>query len=102
MPTVVSLVLVDPPAVLKWRRSGKHRLATLRELLSGNKPVVAHPDEYLDGVIERMSLAKVVHIPVISREDRRLVGYIGWKDLMNVRIQQRAKDKDRVVFYRVR
>ena len=96
------LGIVDPPAVLKWRRGGRHRLTTLGELLSGGRPVVAHPDEYLDGVIERMSLANVAHIPIIAREDGRLVGYIGWKDLMNVRARQRAQDRERIVFYRVR
>jgi CBS domain-containing protein len=96
------LGLVDPPAVLRWRRSGKHRRTTLRELLAGGRPTVAHPDEYLDTMIERMNRANVAHIPIVSRDDERLVGYIGWKDLMNVRSRLRAEERDRVVLYRVR
>ena len=96
------LGLVDPPAVLRWRRSGKHRRSTLRELLGGSRPIVVHPDEYLDSMIERMNRANVAHIPVVSREDGRLMGYIGWKDLMNVRGRLQAEERDRVGSYRVR
>jgi chloride channel protein, CIC family len=94
--------IVDPPAVMRWRRAGKHRRTTLGELLSGTRPIVAYPDDYLEGVIEHMSLANVAHIPVVAREDGRLVGYIGWKDLMNARKRLQAEERERVVFYRVR
>jgi H+/Cl- antiporter ClcA/CBS domain-containing protein len=94
--------IVDPPAVLRWRRAGNHRSATLRELLTGSRPMVAYPDEYLDSVIERMNRANVAHIPIVSRDDERLEGYIGWRDLMNVRGRLQAEERERVVFYRVR
>jgi CIC family chloride channel protein len=96
------LGIVDPPAVLRWRRAGKHRRTTLRELLSDNRPVTAYPDDYLDGIIEHMSRANVAHVPVIAREDGRLVGYIGWQDLMKVRRRLEVEERERVVFYRVR
>ena len=60
---------VDPPAVLRWRRAGQHRSRTLADLFAGIRAIVAYPDEYLDGFVERMSEANVAHIPVISRED---------------------------------
>jgi hypothetical protein len=60
------------------------------------------PDEYLDGIIEPMSLANVAHIPVVAHEDERLVGYIGLKDLINDRRRLQAEERERVVFYRVR
>jgi len=96
------LGIVDPPAVLQWRRAGKHRRTALRDLLMGSRPVIGHPDEYLDAIIERMSLANVAHIPIVTREDARLVGYIGWRDLMQTRARLRAEERERVVFYRVR
>jgi CBS domain-containing protein len=71
-------------------------------LLAGTLPVVAYPDEYLDEVVARMTQANVAHIPVIVRGDGRLVGYIGWKDLMNVRARSQAEERERVVLYRVR
>jgi chloride channel protein, CIC family len=94
--------VVDPPAVLRWRRAGKSRNATLGTLLPGGNIVVAYPDEYLDEVIERMSRANVAHVPVVSREDRKLAGYLAWKDLLRVRTRLQAEERERVVLYRVR
>ena len=96
------LGIVDPPAVLRWRRAGKHRRTTLSELLAGNRQLIGYPDEYLDAIIERMSLANVAHIPIIAREDARLAGYIGWRDLIQARARLQAEERERVVFYRVR
>jgi chloride channel protein, CIC family len=96
------LGIVDPPTVLRWRRAGRHRLSTARELLANAQVTVAFPDEYLDGLVDRMMSANVAHLPVISREDARLVGYISWKDLLRVRTRLQAEERQRVVFYRVR
>jgi H+/Cl- antiporter ClcA len=96
------LGIVDPPAVLRWRRAGKHRETPLHDLLAGTKPVVAYPDDYIDGLINLMTRANVAHIPIVSREDGRLLGYLGWKDLINVRARLQAEERERVVFYRVR
>ena len=96
------LGIVDPPTVLRWRRAGKHRHATLRELLVGNRSIIAHPDDYLDGIIERMTRENVAHIAIVTPEDARLAGYIAWRDLMNVRGRLQTEERDRVVFYRVR
>jgi chloride channel protein, CIC family len=96
------LGIVDPPAVLAWRRAGRNRRTPLKELLERSTRSVAYPDEYLEEVIERMSRANVAHLPVISREDETLVGYLGWKDLMQVRTRLQAEERERVVLYRVR
>ena len=96
------LGIVDPPTVLRWRRAGKHRHATLRELLAGNRPVVAYPDDYLDGIVARMTRENVAHIAIVAPEDARLAGYIAWRDLMNVRTRLQTEESDRVAFYRVR
>ena len=94
------LGVIDPPAILRWRRAGKHRSATLRELLSGAKISLAYPDEYLAALADRLSTVNVAHLPVVSREDARLVGYIGWKDLMRVRSKGQAEDAQRTTFFR--
>ncbi|MCC8984663.1 hypothetical protein [Bradyrhizobium acaciae] len=57
-----------PPSVLRWRRAGKHRTATLKQLLAGSKITVAYPDEYLDRLADRLMQVNVSHLPVISRE----------------------------------
>jgi chloride channel protein, CIC family len=96
------LGIVDPPKVLAWRRSGKHRQSTLGVLLAEHKPEVAYPDEYLEGLIDRMMEANVAHLPVIDRTDGRLVGYVSWRDLLTARTRLRQEETQRVVFYRVR
>jgi len=77
--------------VLRWRRMGTHRKTTLGALLAGGKIVLAYPDEYLDSLADRLSTVNIAHLPVVSREDARLVGYIGWKDLMRVRAKRQAE-----------
>ncbi|MFL5279736.1 MAG: chloride channel protein [Rhodopila sp.] len=95
------LGIVNPPAVLSWRRAGKQRQTILRDLLTDRKVVTAYPDEYLETIVDRMMAMNVAQIPVISRTDARLEGYIGWKDLLRVRSKQQTEEKQRVVFYRV-
>ena len=96
------LGVIDPPAVLRWRRAGMHRTSTLGELLAGAKVAVAYPDEYLESLADRLTAANVAHLPVVSREDGRLVGYIGWKDLMRVRAKLQAEERQRTSFFRIR
>jgi CBS domain-containing protein len=94
------LGLVDPPAVVRWRRAGKHRKTTLGELLAGSPVTLAYPDEYLESLAEKLQTANVSHLPVVSRQDGSLVGYIGWKDMMRARTQQHAAEHIRSAFFR--
>ena len=49
-----------------------------------------------------MMVTNVARIPVVSRADGRLVGYMGWRDVLRVRSRQQEEESQRVVFYRVR
>jgi len=89
------LGLIDPPAILRWRRAGKHRTTTLGDLLAGSKVTLAYPDEYLEGLSDKLLVANVSHLPVVTRENQQLVGYVGWKDLMRVRSRKQAEERDR-------
>ena len=62
------------------------------------KITLAHPDEYLESLAEKLQTANVSHLPVVSRDDNVLVGYIGWKDLMRVRTKARAEERERARF----
>jgi H+/Cl- antiporter ClcA/CBS domain-containing protein len=93
------LGIVDPPSVLRWRRAGKHRTATLGQLLTGSKITLAYPDEYLAELADRLSQINVAHLPVVSRDDASLVGYIGWKDLMRVRAKLQAEEQQKASFF---
>ncbi len=63
--------VVDPPAVIGWRRAGKHRKTPLGELLVGARFASAYSDEYLDVVADRMSAVNTAHLPVVGRDDGR-------------------------------
>jgi CBS domain-containing protein len=97
------LGILNPPTVLAWRRAGRHRTATLAELLAEQRmPPVAYPDWYLENLVEQMTKANIAHMPVVSREDQRLVGYIAWKDILSVRSKKSESESVRVAFYGVR
>ncbi len=96
------LGIVNPPSVLRWRRTGQHRRAVLSDLLAGQRVVTAFPDEYLDTVVDRMMVTNVAQIPVVAREDARLVGYLGWRDILRIRSRAQDEERQRVMFYRVR
>ena len=64
--------------------------------------MTAFPDEYLDGIVDRMMVTNVSQIPVVSREDARLVGYLGWRDILRMRSRAQEEERQRVAFYRVR
>jgi H+/Cl- antiporter ClcA/CBS domain-containing protein len=95
------LGIVDPPTVLAWRRAGQRRDVVLGELLAGLHAPIAHPDEYLDALIERMMTANVAHLAVVERGSGVLAGYISWRDLLTARTRLREEEQQRVVFYRV-
>jgi CIC family chloride channel protein len=96
------LGIVNPPMVLRWRHAGKQRQTTLGALLEGQNLVTAYPDEYLEGIVDRMMVSNVAQMAVVSRGDLRLVGYVGWKDLLRIRTKLQAEESKRVVFFRVR
>ncbi|HTZ72149.1 MAG TPA: CBS domain-containing protein [Acetobacteraceae bacterium] len=68
-----------------------------RPTSGASRAIVAYPDEFLDAVIERMTRANVAHLPIVAREDRKLNGYIGWKDLLSVRTRAHAEEHERAI-----
>ncbi len=93
------LGIVDPPTVLAWRRAGRHRRTTLHDLLERSNAPTAYPDEYVEEIIERMTRANVAHLPVVSRAESTLVGYLSWRDLLRVRMRLQEEEQNRSSFY---
>ena len=60
--------------------------------------LVAYPDEYLEIVADRLLQSSQAHLPVISRSDSSLVGYLGWKDLMRAKTKLREEETSRKAF----
>jgi predicted transcriptional regulator len=87
--------------VLQWRRHGEHRRTTLDKLVAGTKVVVAYPDEFLEQLAEKLNSVNVSHLPVVTRDSGQLVGYIGWKDVMRVRLKLRSEEQSRKAFFRI-
>jgi CBS domain-containing protein len=94
------LGVIDPPAVLRWRQRGEHRHAQLTQLLSGKNVILAYEDEFIEALAEKLNSANVSHLPVVARDDNRLVGYVGWKDLMRVRMKLQREEQSRTAFFR--
>jgi CBS domain-containing protein len=84
--------VIDPPSLIRWRRSGRHRNMPLASLLLPERLRVAHADEHLDRVADRLSEFNIAHLPVVTRGDQKLVGYVGWKDLMRAKIKSDNDD----------
>jgi CIC family chloride channel protein len=93
------LGIVDPPSVLRWRREGWHRKTILQDLLTRAGMPLAYPDEYVERAAERLTDTGLSHLAVVSREDRALVGYIGWKDITQMRAKHRAVEARRMAFF---
>jgi hypothetical protein len=85
--------------LIRWRRSGKHRNTPLAELLTPDRLHVAYPDEYLQSVGHRLSEVNLAHLPVVSRSDGTLVGYLGWKDFLRVQTRLPEEERNRTTFF---
>ncbi|MEJ0050071.1 MAG: chloride channel protein [Methylovirgula sp.] len=93
------LGIVDPPSVLRWRRGGRHRKTMLQDLLAGADLPLVYPDEYVEHAAERLSDSGLSHLAVVSREDQTLVGYIGWKDITQMRAKHRTAEAQKTTFF---
>jgi len=93
------LGVVDPPLVRSWLQAGKPPEAVLGALLVGTSVPLASPDEYLDGIITRMVKTNAAHVPVVSRDEARLVGYLSWRDLLRAWEQAQQQEVQRTLFY---
>lgn len=92
------LGIIDPPKVLAWRRSGLPRTARIGDMLSGASLLPAYPDEYLEAVTERLLKSEVAHLPVVSVDDGRLMGYLGWRDVMRAKSRAVEEETNRAAF----
>jgi chloride channel protein, CIC family len=94
------LGVIDPPSVIRWRRAGRHRSATLAELLAQSSVAIVYPDEYLEAAALRLSEANVAHLPVVARGEGTLVGYLGWRDMMKAKTRLAEDENSRTSFLR--
>jgi CBS domain-containing protein len=62
------------------------------ETLMGAPPAICHPADTVDGVMARMTMAKIRHLPVIDQG--KLVGIVSIGDLVKHRLDEKALEAD--------
>ncbi|OJY67345.1 MAG: chloride channel protein [Rhodospirillales bacterium 70-18] len=85
--------MVSRSDVLGWMRHPP--AGTLGTLTAGFGMVIAHPDEPVGDVADRMVAEEVGRVPVVARDSGRLVGLIARKDLLLVRRRVAAEEEER-------
>jgi H+/Cl- antiporter ClcA len=93
------LGLLDPYAVLGWKRTGHDPETQLKDILPSNTAVLAYPDEFLEDLMEKLKSSDRSYLPVVSRNGEQLIGYAGWRNLMAVRLKRQAEEHDRRTFF---
>jgi len=85
--------MVSRADALEWLRQPPE--GTLGEVVSDPDLVVAHPDEPVGEVADRMVAGETGRVPVVSSDDGRLVGLLTRKDLLRVRQRVIAEERQR-------
>jgi len=75
------LGIVDRARLREWLERDGSGAAHLSELMSGD-PVVAFPEESCQSIAIRMAVEKRDRIPVVSRDNHRLLGIVTRYDLL--------------------
>jgi CBS domain-containing protein len=75
--------LISRGDVLRWMRDGATGEELLRDVAL--EVAIAYPDETAGQVADRMAQGRFSRVPVIGREDRKLVGIVTRHELLRVR-----------------
>lgn len=87
---------------LAWTVDGVDGNLTLADVLAGRELFTGHPDELASQLADRMALSGVGRVPIVAREDGRLLGLVGRKDLLRLRALRLADEHERVACLRWR
>jgi CBS domain-containing protein len=81
--------------VLRWRAQGPHGAATLYDMASDEETVAAHPNDTLARVVDIMVMRELGRVPIVEGDDRRLVGLIARKDLLQLQRMRMHQETQR-------
>jgi chloride channel protein, CIC family len=90
--------LVSRSDVLRWRVADLVEDVAIGELLSDRSLAVAYADMPCVIVADLMVAEDIGRIPVIDRQDGRVVGIVARRDLLQVRASQRSDEHNRERF----
>jgi len=85
--------LISRGDVLRWMRDGATGDELLRDVAQDVS--TAYPDETAGQVADRMAQGRFSRVPVIGREDRKLVGIVTRRELLRVRSLARHAESER-------
>jgi CIC family chloride channel protein len=85
--------------VLRWRTEGAHQATTLDDLVSDSSAVSAYPDEVLGRVADLMVSFDLGRIPIVDRDQHRVVGLIARKDLLRIRSVVNSQERERSAYF---
>ena len=84
---------------LRWRVEKGAEPRTLFDVISDASIPIAHPDQIIGRVADRMVAEDLGRVPVVERKTQRLVGLIARTDLLRTRAATRSLERDREAFY---
>jgi CBS domain-containing protein len=100
------LGLITRADPINWAVDAKnghdHGGTTLQEYLRDQELLVGYPDELAGRIADRMAVSGVGLIPIIDRASGQLLGMIGRKDLLRVRVERLHEEDDRAAYFRWR
>jgi chloride channel protein, CIC family len=80
---------------LRWTREPPERASTLGDLLQGEELLIGYPDEMVGALADRMVLSGAGRVPIVRRDELRLIGMVARKDLLRVRAQMMTEEQER-------
>ncbi|TAL79210.1 MAG: CBS domain-containing protein [Beijerinckiaceae bacterium] len=83
--------------LLNWVREPSHGGSTLYDVVSDTSLTVGYPEEMILSLVDRMMTNDVGRAPIVDSTGK-LVGLVARKDILHVRAQARALEKQRDVF----
>ncbi len=86
--------LVSRTDALAWMMDGR-RSGTVAEQLAGRNLIVGYEDELVGTIADRMAETQVGRIPILRRSDGALIGLVARRDILRVRTQVNAEERDR-------
>jgi H+/Cl- antiporter ClcA/CBS domain-containing protein len=93
------LGMASRAAIFRWAARPRPEDATLGSIVPNVAMLTAYPDELVSYLADRMMEADIGRVPVIAREDGRLVGLVARKDLLKIRAKALKEDQERQSFF---
>jgi CBS domain-containing protein len=85
--------MVSRTDILRWSREGWPPGGTLQD--AAGDLMIAHADELVGHLADRMAVADVGRVPVIERQGRALIGLVARRDLLRARARARTQEQHR-------